>query len=101
MYVQLSGTLTSQGAPIYRIGTTSAAVVALEDTTGAGVQGWGWNDNGWASLGAQLLFQQTGTQRLRIQVREDGISIDQIVLSPSRYLTTSPGALKNDTTILP
>jgi hypothetical protein len=101
VYVQLSGTLTSQGAPIYRIGTTSAAVVALEDTTGAGVQGWGWNDNGWASLGAQLLFQQTGTQRLRIQVREDGISIDQIVLSPSRYLTTSPGALKNDTTILP
>jgi hypothetical protein len=38
---------------------------------------------------------------LRIQPREDGVSIDQIVLSPSTYLFTSPGALKNDTHILP
>ena len=29
------------------------------------------------------------------------MSIDQIVLSPATYLTSSPGALKNDTTILP
>jgi hypothetical protein len=39
-------------------------------------------------------------QTIRIQQREDGVSIDQIVLSPSRYRTTSPGALKNDRTIL-
>jgi hypothetical protein len=101
VYVQLTGTISSSGAPIYRIGTTGAAVVGLEETTGAGVQGWGWNDNGWASLGANLYFERTGAQRLRIQVREDGVSIDQIVLSPSRYLSTSPGSLKNDTTILP
>ena len=37
---------------------------------------------------------------MRIQVREDGLSIDQIVLSPTTYVTRSPGALKNDTTIL-
>ncbi len=36
-----------------------------------------------------------------MQGREDGISIDQIVLSPSTYLFTSPGALKNDNTVLP
>jgi len=34
-------------------------------------------------------------------VREDGLSIDQIVLSPSTYLNAAPGALKNDNTILP
>jgi hypothetical protein len=33
-------------------------------------------------------------------VREDGLSIDQIVLSPASYLNTAPGALKDDTTIL-
>jgi hypothetical protein len=37
---------------------------------------------------------------VRIQTREDGLAIDQIVLSPSRYLTKSPGSLKNDTTIV-
>jgi hypothetical protein len=34
-------------------------------------------------------------------VREDGLSIDQIVLSPQTYLNSSPGTLLNDTTILP
>jgi hypothetical protein len=29
------------------------------------------------------------------------MAIDQIVLSAGRYLTTSPGAAKNDTTIVP
>jgi hypothetical protein len=29
-----------------------------------------------------------GAQKIRIQGREDGISIDQIVLSPDIYLTT-------------
>jgi hypothetical protein len=48
-----------------------------------------------------LRFATGGAQTLRIQAREDGISIDQLVLSPSTYLNSSPGALKNDTTILP
>jgi hypothetical protein len=36
-----------------------------------------------------------------VQTREDGFAIDQIVLSPTTYVKTSPGALKNDTRILP
>jgi hypothetical protein len=100
VFVQFSGTVTSAGTPTLRIGSTEAAVVSLEDTNGAGVQGWGWNDNGWASVGPHLYFGSTGAQRIRIQVREDGASIDQIVLSPSTYLNSPPGALKNDTTIL-
>jgi hypothetical protein len=35
-----------------------------------------------------------------IQTREDGVSIDQVVLSSEKYLTTRPGKSKNDTTIL-
>jgi hypothetical protein len=47
------------------------------------------------------VFTQAGAQTIRIQTREDGIAIDQIVLSPLPSRTTSPGALKNDTTIVP
>jgi hypothetical protein len=36
-----------------------------------------------------------------IQTREDGVSIDQVVLSAEKYLTRRPGTAKNDTTILP
>jgi hypothetical protein len=67
------------------------------------VQGWGWHDNSYGQnvLGPDLMFATSGTHTLRIQQREDGISIDQIVLSPVTYRTTSPGVTKNDTTIVP
>ena len=42
----------------------------------------------------------TGPQRIRIQIREDGIAIDQIVLSSSRFVSSAPGSVKNDATIL-
>jgi hypothetical protein len=92
-----------QGAAVYRIGTTSATTINLEDCSGCGLSGWGWQDNGWGVgvMGPLIYFANTGTHTLRIQVREDGLSIDQIVLSPDTYLNTSPGALKNDNTILP
>jgi hypothetical protein len=68
-----------------------------------GLRGWGWQDNGWGinTMGPVIYFRTTGTQTLRVQQREDGVSIDQIVLSPQRYMLRSPGALLNDTTILP
>ena len=102
-FIQFSGSVDSVGNPVYRIGTTSATEINLEDCSGCGLSGWGWQDNGWGIgvYGPQIFFQSSGTQTLRIQVREDGFSIDQIVLSPSTYLFTSPGALKNDNTILP
>jgi hypothetical protein len=87
---------------MWRIGTTDATVVVLEDCGGCGEQGWGWQDNGYGSgvLGPVVYFATSGPQRIRIQKREDGLGIDQVVLSPARFLTASPGALKNDRTIL-
>jgi Putative Ig domain len=101
-FVQFSGSVTQSGAATYRIGTTSALIVNLEDDLNAGLSNWGWQDNGYGVnvLGSPIYFDGT-PQKLRIQTREDGFSIDQIVLSPATYLTTAPGALKNDTTILP
>jgi hypothetical protein len=102
VYVQFSGSVTNTGTPINRIGTTEAAPVVIEDCGGCGVSGWGWQDNGYgAGVLGPLMYFTAGKQTIRVQGREDGISIDQIVLSPSKYLTSSPGLTKNDTTILP
>jgi hypothetical protein len=103
VWVQFSGTVGPTGKPLYRIGTTSAARVTLMDCTGCGLSAWGWQDNGYGLnvLGPEIRFAAAGEQFVRVQTREDGFSIDQIVLSPSTYLAAAPGATKNDTTILP
>jgi endonuclease/exonuclease/phosphatase family metal-dependent hydrolase len=102
VFVQFSGSQSVAGTAQYRIGTTSALEVNLEDCSGCGIQGWGWQDDGWGVgvLGPLVYFNTTGTQTIRVQTREDGLSIDQIILSPSRYLTSSPGSLKNDGVII-
>jgi hypothetical protein len=69
------------------------------------VAGWGWQDTSAQSstpnvLGPAVYFATDGLQRIRVQVREDGLGIDQIVLSSVYYVTTPPGATKNDSTIL-
>jgi hypothetical protein len=102
VWVQTSGTIDGSGAQIYRIGTTSATMINLQECSGCTISGWGWQDNGFAGATPPLLtFATGGAQTLRIQAREDGISIDQIVLSDTTYLTSAPGSARNDTTILP
>jgi phosphatidylserine/phosphatidylglycerophosphate/cardiolipin synthase-like enzyme len=102
VHVQFSDSVDSGGAAMDRIGTSSGEAYNLEDCSGCGLSGWGWQDNGWGVgvMGPLIRFASTGTHTIRIQVREDGLSLDQIVLSSSTYLNSSPGALKNDTTIL-
>lgn len=100
-HVQFSGSVTSTGSATYRIGTSSSTVFVLEDCAGCGVSGWGWTDNGYGVIGPLIYFATTGPQKVRIQQREDGLSIDQLVLSPATYLDAAPGATKNDTTIIP
>jgi endonuclease/exonuclease/phosphatase family metal-dependent hydrolase len=94
VFVQFSGSVTSSGSSTYRIGTTSATEVNLEECSGCGLSGWTWQDNGWGRgvLGPTIYFASTGTQRIRVQTREDGLAIDRILLSPSTYLRTAPPA---------
>lgn len=100
VYVQFSDSVTSAGSAIDRVGTTSGAAVVLQACNGALEHGWGWTDNGWCGSGTNLYFQTTGTHTIRLQKREDGISIDQIVLSPETYLTSAPGKAVDDSTLL-
>ena len=62
--------------------------------------GWGWADGGWGTLGSDVYFTTTGTHTVRVQQREDGVVIDQIVISPDTFLTTPPGWRQNDQVIL-
>lgn len=103
VYAQFSGSVTESGAAVWRIGTVSATKIVLEECDGCGLNGWGWQDNGYGlnALGPLVYFQASGVQTIRIQAREDGIAIDQIVLSGTVYLTTAPGATTGDQTILP
>jgi endonuclease/exonuclease/phosphatase family metal-dependent hydrolase len=100
VYVQFSDSVTAEGEPIFRIGTTSATPVILEEFLHAGLSGWAWADNGWDSFGPEIYFETSGRHTLRVQLRQDGVSVDQIVLSPDRYLWRPPGATKEDRTIL-
>ena len=101
VWVQFSSSLNASGGADYRIGTTSALMYNMEECTGCGLSGWGWNDTGINGLGPLVWFAASGTQTIRVQLREDGINLDQIVLSPQAYLTSSPGAFKNDSVIVP
>jgi endonuclease/exonuclease/phosphatase family metal-dependent hydrolase len=95
VFVQFSSSVTSSGGAIYRIGTTSSTEVNLESCKGCGLDGWKWQDNGWGSgtLGPVIYFSVTGTQKLRVQTREDGLAVDRIILSPAAYLKTAPPEL--------
>ena len=78
-------------------GRASKSAPAVSCRAGAGTTtAWGIGVRG-----IPIYFATTGVQRVRVQQREDGLSIDQIVLSPTTYRTTSPGLAKNDATILP
>jgi hypothetical protein len=102
VWVQFSGAVNASGAALWRTGSTSALLVNLEDCSGCGVSGWGWQDNAWwLGTSSIVRFASTGSQTIRIQTREDGVDIDQIVLSATTYLNSPPGALRDDTTIVP
>jgi hypothetical protein len=99
--VQFSDALVDN-APAYPINSTSGLLVNLAtDGTGGSLGGWGWQNGAyWLAQPATIAFAASGSHTLRIQVREDGVQLDQIVLSPTTYLTTPPGSHTNDSTIV-
>src|SRR5439155_15585953 len=99
IHVQFSDSVDSSGIATMQIGSAGSAEIVLQNgPSGAADQGWGWADNGWGVLGINVYFTTTGSHTLRIQQREDGAIVDQIVLSPNTYLTTPPGSRQNDAT---
>jgi NAD(P)-dependent dehydrogenase (short-subunit alcohol dehydrogenase family) len=102
VWVQFSGAQTN-GSPAYPIGSSSGLLVNLATDAGAAsLSNWGWQNGAyWLSQPTRVTFAAGGTQTLRVQTREDGVEIDQIVLSPVTFLTSAPGPASNDSTIVP
>jgi hypothetical protein len=106
VFVQFEGAVDASGHAAYPIGSASGLAVNLEECLNCGVSGWGWRDDAWGTKGAisgfVIRFPDAGSGgvRIRIQTREDGVMIDQVVLSSKTYVTTRPGTVKNDTVIL-
>lgn len=90
------------GAAVYPLNTTAGLLVNLATDSAAGsLNGWGWQNGAyWLSQATTVTFAATGAHTIRIQTREDGVELDQIVLSPLRYLSAAPGPVTNDTTIV-
>jgi len=102
VWVQFSDAKTA-GGPAYLMNTTSGLIVNLATDNGNGsLFDWGWQNTVYSlSQQTTITFATTGTHTLRLQVREDGVQVDQIVLSPSTYLQMAPGPTSNDSTIVP
>jgi regulation of enolase protein 1 (concanavalin A-like superfamily) len=102
VWVQFSDALAS-GAPVYQLNSTSGLLVNLATDSAAGsLNNWGWQNTAyWLSQATTLTFANSGSHTLRVQIREDGVQLDQIVLSPSTYLNSAPGSVTNDNTIVP
>ena len=65
------------------------------------MRGWGWQDGAWWLNEASVIrFETGGTKTIRIQVREDGVWLDQVVLSSGTYFSEAPGPVLRDTTIV-
>jgi PKD repeat protein len=101
VWVQFSDSLVN-GSAMYRMNSTSGLLVNLATTASASsLQAWGWKNNAyWLSQPTAVTFATTGTHTMRIQIREDGVELDQIVLSPVRYFSNAPGGVSNDTTVV-
>ena len=101
IFVQFSGSVDASGSAVNRIGTSGAISVALEEGQGAGLFEWGWADGSYGTVDTPIYFNSDGVQRIRLQQRQDGARIDQIVISADRFATTAPGSVKSDATIVP
>ena len=100
-FAQFSDAVTSTGAPLFRIGTTEAFTLNLQTSKNAKLNGWGWVGSAyWLTQPATISFSGTGVHSLRIQTREDGLQIDQVVISPATYLSAAPGQKSGDSTII-
>ena len=99
IWVQFSdGAVWPTDAPAYPIGSTDGLLVNLESCKRCGVAGWGFQNRAWWLNQSPVIELPAGHHTIRIQTREDGVQVDNIILSPSRFavpFAASPGWARN------
>src|SRR6185503_8057223 len=82
LFAQFSDAVDGNGSALYRIGTGNGLTLNLQSCNGCPLGGWGWLDGAyWLSQTTTIRFATSGSHTLRIQTREDGVMLDQVVLS--------------------
>lgn len=89
------------GAPSYRINAPEGLAINLEPCSNCGTAGWGWQDGAYWLAKPAVVFGSAAAQTMRVQTREDGVAIDQIVVSASTWVSSPPGQPLLDSTIVP
>lgn len=89
------------GRPVAAINSDEGLVFNLATCATCASAGWGWQDGAYWLARSPVVFESPGMHTVRVQTREDGVAVDQIVLSSSSWFTTAPGQMLGDSTILP
>jgi hypothetical protein len=90
VWVQFSDALAN-GSAVYPLNSASALLVNFATDVAAGsLNGWGYNGAYWLAADDNHVRDQR-LAHAPDQVREDGVQLDQIVLSPTTYLNAPPG----------
>jgi endonuclease/exonuclease/phosphatase family metal-dependent hydrolase len=101
VWLQFSDALDVNRHAVHQIGSIHGLAVNLENCNRCGVSGWGWQDKSyWLQQPNVVQFASGTTHTIRVQTREDGVQIDQVILSPATYLSNAPGSVRNDTKIV-
>jgi endonuclease/exonuclease/phosphatase family metal-dependent hydrolase len=102
VWVQFSDAVHANGNAAYRMHTTNGLLVNLARCGDCTTDGWGWQDASyWLKQPTRIEFSSSGSHTLRVQTREDGVEIDQVVLSPANFASKAPGRMLADATIVP
>jgi hypothetical protein len=99
VFVQFSNAYDKTRA-VYRIGTTEGLTLNRQACASCALNQWGWYDSAYWLKQITTLTFTAGSQTLRVQTREDGVDIDQIVLSPVAYRLVAPGLADFDNTMV-
>lgn len=88
LYIQFSDSVDDDGLPMNQIGGSEGLVVSQ------GSRDWGWNDiwTGIENRGEIFKLENSVEHILRLQRREDGFAFDQVVISASAYMSSSPAS---------
>ena len=60
-YMQFSDAVDAAGKSQARIGTTAGLAMVLEEGSGAGLSGWGWNDANYGGPASPVYFASSVT----------------------------------------
>ena len=83
--------------PDFFMSGIDALEVNLADYTELGTNDWTWQDNAyWSSDSADVYFERDGKHTIRVLRREDGVAIDQILLTPHDSVAQYPPALSSE-----